>query len=565
MAQMDESEAKMQLPEAWAAKMACPVCASHPLGVFHPTGHADRFICQSCETSFELENNGTRLRFVTLPQGITPWMRAKWISLDEALAAFAAHQNDTSIFPPAATLPPAPLESAASPSILESPSDQAVSQTPVEVVSNQVEVQIPKMDAYAETWEPASPMNTDMVEQELPSFMTNVFPPTLSTDESPSSPAPTSPFYEEDFEIPGIYPDQIKNEFEKPAVEVWKNLEDERVRNSLQQPPIREPNAGNSIDNNKSVGLDSNEQLQAYFTPSLEPAQPTTLAGAVTSLPNSDESISFDNPPPIKPADDTPASPIAYSRTASRPDLAAEDLGDIRTHIVRAGDAPTVSERIQSASQRALELQRLGNSDNEVRSILERSSGLTPEQVADVLKGLEKPEEKKRGSRLLLIFSILAIIIFTFLVWLFMTYGPAQTPEGQQPGVSATTVPGATSGQVIKVENLPGPLQTIIPDGVRIFNDPISVEPSSSDAIPPATCPQNKTEAASLFGGPTEDWSTEDQDVGWTLVSQHQSLVIKVPANMTAGYLVFERGPEMRSVTGPAIVRNIYMITISCQ
>ena len=44
----------------------------------------------------------------------------------------------------------------------------------------------------------------------------------------PKSP---SPFYKDDIDIPGIYPDRIRSEMEKPAVEVWKNLEDERVKN----------------------------------------------------------------------------------------------------------------------------------------------------------------------------------------------------------------------------------------------------------------------------------------------------------------------------------------------
>ena len=111
MSRLDESEPKMQIPENWAAKMACPVCGSRPLGVFHPTGHADRFVCQSCETSFELENNGTRVRFITLPQGVTPWLRGSWVSLDEALSAFASHQNDTLASPPADAQPDAVAES----------------------------------------------------------------------------------------------------------------------------------------------------------------------------------------------------------------------------------------------------------------------------------------------------------------------------------------------------------------------------------------------------------------------------------------------------------------------
>src|SRR5512133_2629083 len=96
MAQTDNPNPKMQLSEAWGERMACPICAARPLGVFHPTGHADRFACPTCETSFELEEVGKRVRFVTLPPGVTPWMRGQWVVLEEALAAFEIFRNSQS-------------------------------------------------------------------------------------------------------------------------------------------------------------------------------------------------------------------------------------------------------------------------------------------------------------------------------------------------------------------------------------------------------------------------------------------------------------------------------------
>ena len=151
---------------------------------------------------------------------------------------------------------------------------------------------------------------------------------------------------------------------------------------------------------------------------------------------------------------------------------------------------------MQAASERALELQRLGNTENEVRSILERSSGLTPEEVAEVIKSLDKPEERKRSNRILFIFFAVAILIFAVIAWLFSSNITNEVPANQQPGAAATESAGGIPGELVSAESLPGPLQTLIPNGVRIFNDPPSVEISSVDAIPPTTCPKSKTEAA---------------------------------------------------------------------
>jgi hypothetical protein len=566
MAQTDDPEPRMQIPEVWAAKMSCPVCGSRPLGVFHPAGQADRFVCQSCETSFELENNGTRIRFVTLPRGVTPWLRAKWVMLEEALAAFAAHQNETLIVPPAATPPVIPVE-VTPPQQGEEPAPKSVEapQPKLNEIKPPASGTQPETD-YSAGWEPvAQPETPAQVAPRVPFFMANILPANPPAENPPKSPVSPPPFYEDDFEIPGIYPERIKSEMEKPAVEVWKNLEDERVKNSLLHPSAQEPASGLPLDDMQPVSLDAEARLQKDFTPPVGSAQPTTLAGSVSSNQVVKDSPDINNPPPVNPVEDTPPSPISYSRSAPRNISPGADLGDLRNQIVGAGNAPSTSEKIQAASQRAVELQKLGNTANEVRSILERSSGLTPEQVAELLNGLEKPEERKRSNRLLLIFSSAAMIIFVLIAWWFLVTRTETAPVDQQSGTVGTETTSLLPGQIVNPESLPAPLQTLIPNGVRIFNDPPSVEVSTTNVLPPTTCPKSKTEAAALFGGPANDWTAEQQNNGWVLVSQQQGLEIKVPANMTAGYLVFERGPEMRSVTGPAIVRNIYMITVSCQ
>jgi hypothetical protein len=592
MSRLDDSEPKMQIPETWASKMACPVCGSRPLGVFHPTGHADRFVCQSCETSFELENNGTRVRFITLPQGVTPWLRGTWVSLEEALSAFASHQNDTlaarppdsqpaishpvadqpAITPPVAAQPAEPIESVPPEPVKEpvSNSVESVATTAENPPAEIPETKSAEPESAAESIIPivettgqpdVLPQNTS----QNPPFMATVLPANPPAGDALKPPASPSPFYKDDIDVPGIYPDRIRSEMEKPAVEVWKNLEDERVKNLIMNSRAQESAPSFPQNGFQTVQQVIQPEIQDGAGSRSDFEKPVDRIESQPSNQNVEERIDLNNPPPTRPVVDTPSGAISEQRTIPRSKIPAEDLGALRTQISNQSILPTLNEKMQAASQRALELQRLGNTENEVRSILERSSGLTPEEVVEVIRSLDKPEERKRSSRILLIFFAVAIVVFAVLAWLFFSNITREAPANEQPGSAVTESAGGLPGEVISAESLPAPLQTLIPNGVRIFNDPPSVEISSASAIPPTSCPKSKIEAATLFGGPAENWNASDQNRGWVLVTQQQSLVIKIPANMTAGYLVFEKGPEMRSVPGPAIVRNIYMISISCQ
>ncbi len=128
---------------------------------------------------------------------------------------------------------------------------------------------------------------------------------------------------------------------------------------------------------------------------------------------------------------------------------------------------------MDTATERAIELHKLGNTDQEVRSILERSSGLTPEQVTSVLKNLDKPEERKRTYRLLLIFSIITIVIFTLLTWWFFSTRSFLTLTSTSQPVQSTNL---LSGKIVDSTSLPAPLQTLMPNGIQILNESPSVE-----------------------------------------------------------------------------------------
>ncbi len=55
------------IPAAWADKGRCPVCAGNNLQIIHTPGRADRLSCPRCNTRFEVENGGARVRLTQLP------------------------------------------------------------------------------------------------------------------------------------------------------------------------------------------------------------------------------------------------------------------------------------------------------------------------------------------------------------------------------------------------------------------------------------------------------------------------------------------------------------------
>jgi len=242
MAQTDNPNPKMQLSEAWGERMACPICTARPLGVFHPTGHADRFACPTCETSFELEEVGKRVRFVTLPPGVTPWMRGQWVVLEEALASFEIFRNSqsgVSIEEPSATPPiTPPANPPATP-----PADSAVKPTQPPITEAPKPIQsapavAPEKPAPAQTAAP-TPKKADpkpAVEYiPIDKLVGNSL--LFSTDRSTHDKPTTAPFFDEDFSDTDVHPDAKVRHHSEPEKEPWKDQELERVKKAFDNPP----------------------------------------------------------------------------------------------------------------------------------------------------------------------------------------------------------------------------------------------------------------------------------------------------------------------------------------
>jgi len=606
MAQSDNPNPKMQLPEAWAEKMSCPVCGSRPLGVFHPTNHADRFACGTCETSFELEDAGKRLRFVTLPQGMTPWMRGQWVLLDEALAAFelarnglditmgeespaatestdkpadsqpAAAEKPDSIAPVTPTAPPAPVPASVVPP----------APAPVPVVPETPVVEEPVALESIKSEPPVVEEKPVPRKRELhdPFPELKISPEELATgpyllfasDRTEKKPTGTSPFYDEDFSeevvVPDAPPQEPPTPEPEPEKDAWKEEELERVKQALVNPPASD--FAGSLTPPKPWEPSESEKALANNLPA-RAAEPVPTIPVDRTIPEpirpkEVDYSSLEYEPPVRPLEDTPPAiiepPKPHQPTVTGVTTHGDELDDLRTHISGTATASAVNaaleDRMADALERAKELQRLGNTDQEVRSVLQRSSGLTPEQVDEVLLKLVTPEDKRRSYRMLTIFLIVALALFAlFALWFFNRQKlAAMTPAGTAKPSSISL-----SGKIIEPQSLPAPLQTLIPNGVQILNEDPVVERSDESTLPPASCPTSQTDAAALFGGPAKDWKRDNNTGGWMLLTQSRGVEVRIPANMTGGYLIFEKGPEMRGVTGPAIVKNIFMISVSCQ
>ncbi len=557
-----------------------------------------------------------------MPQGITPWMRGQWVVLEEALAAFEVFRSGQPSF--AAEEQPE-TEKPVVEEHVPTPEELRMRPPSNPELDEQEKFESRIKEEMGEFLDESLLFASDKPEGKpaasLPFYDEDFITSAQKTDDQPKKPVePVSPpqpeihkeASHEPIQPPAPEPEPAKPPIPKPepaqktvpvepkrtsepqpeaqsvsgkdaGADVWKDEEIKRVKDALANPP-KGDFAGHLTDAEKALQEEPKKPVQP--PPAAEAKPKVTASAVVPTIPvqpkqpvwSPEAATATRNPvrmppankarPPEKPVKEVPSAPgvTPAAPTGNVKEPNTEDMEAIRTNITSGTMlTQTVDERIQDAMERAVELQKLGNTDQEVRSILERSSGLTPDEVSQVLKNLEKPEERRSSNRLLIIFLAAALLIFTILAWWFFsnqsTAGPGQASPGVEEGESAGLLPST----LIDAASLPEPLQTLVPNGLRLLNEPPEVEQSTAARLPAATCPRSQAVAASLFGGQASEWTQDSANNGWMMMTTRHLAEVKVPANMSAGYLVFERGPEMRSVTGPVIVKNIYMISVACE
>jgi hypothetical protein len=79
-----------------------------------------------------------------------------------------------------------------------------------------------------------------------------------------------------------------------------------------------------------------------------------------------------------------------------------------------------------------------------------------------------------------------------------------------------------------------------------------------------AACPGTPENAAKLFGGDPSLWARDmNQFPSWQMINAGDSITVKVPDGMTAGY-VDNESYQMQSVHGPATIHNVNFLVITC-
>lgn len=61
---MSSFTARMEIPDAWAAKGRCPICNNSSLCIAHQPGFPDEMDCSTCGCAFEVESDGPAIRLV---------------------------------------------------------------------------------------------------------------------------------------------------------------------------------------------------------------------------------------------------------------------------------------------------------------------------------------------------------------------------------------------------------------------------------------------------------------------------------------------------------------------
>lgn len=237
---------------------------------------------------------------------------------------------------------------------------------------------------------------------------------------------------------------------------------------------------------------------------------------------------------------------------------------------------PLVPLSTVELTQRAQGLHRLGNSPARIRKILAELDA-TPEQIEEAMAQIDAVEAKRQSNDSFYLWVLGGVTVIFLGVVFFATYwrlvpaavqqnplAPAPTDNPRAKATSTLSVKSMAQTLMpgVPVEMLPSLIPSNVPANFMLATPAVIRQPTSGT---PTRCPRTSAQAASLFGGEAADWTFDPETQGWRMTLVGGGTSVFVPEGMRAGYLLLINGPEMRSVTGPATLKDINFIAITCE
>ena len=208
-------------------------------------------------------------------------------------------------------------------------------------------------------------------------------------------------------------------------------------------------------------------------------------------------------------------------------------------------DVPVPKMTNREAMFYAMELQRLGNDYKTIEMLL-LQSGASQRQAVGAVRKLKQQAQKKARQRSCLITAmgtVTLVILAALAGFLWFT----SRESGAETGTVTNLFPQLNPGEVVtELMNVPTPQV--------IYRGPAA-----------SRCPATNAQAAELFGGEASWWSAQ-RGLGsnaWIMTQTGSPVTIRVPENMYAGYMKLD-SMQMISVDGPATIRNVNFIVITC-
>ncbi len=209
---------------------------------------------------------------------------------------------------------------------------------------------------------------------------------------------------------------------------------------------------------------------------------------------------------------------------------------------------------------RALRMYRMGNKPGMIHLML-LQSGLAQDQANAIfvkLKKMAEEDEQRQNQKFWAVAGISLLVIFLLAGgWLLMS-GKLLVSLGV---ITATPSPANVSNPSSAL----GLLLNLVPANAQpdLMNLPdTTVDTTHGPAQ--AACPATPDSAAKLFGGKPAMWMRNaNQFPSWQLISASDSITVSLPKGMSAAY-VDNKSFQFLSVHGPAIMRNVNFMVISC-